>query len=315
MYGVNSVVSFTRNHLSEQTVGNDISSHSEIKRGITESGIEYLCKQYGSKCNGFDMHQAETIMSHMAIFRSLASRMHIPLAPSFLIKCEQSNNEGKVILLELQPYLGRDLKEVLADPDIPDTKARGYIDDYLTLFKIVKNNGSPIALDPVPANFCITNEDMLVYVDMMPPRYQHKKKIVSEWPDPPVAAKNFIYNRYFGPVQARVVYAQLLFALVKRFYITPEEIKVRIKEKLGEQSAALLTISERVKYRALEDPFLFGPDVLRIIAAEGFYNGTYTLNQLIHVYTNTHINAGGLLPSPDALYEATKELKKPRPQL
>jgi hypothetical protein len=306
---------FVRNHKSEMSIGNNTSFHSDIKRGVTENGVIYLCKRYGQKVNGFDLTQAKVIATHMNSFRRLANQIHLSIAPVFQMQYEPYNNAGRVSLLEIQPYLGRDLQVVFADSEVSDYQARKYIDDYLSLFRRVKENGSFVSLDPTPANFCVNefagkDENALIYVDMMPPRYRGNENVISEWPDPPVCARSFIYRRYFGLEQSRVIYAHLLHALTGRLGIPCEEIKDRIKEKLGEQAYRIISFNSRDKNRALEEPEKYGPDVLRIIAAEGYRCGLYKIDQFFRVFTAMHITAGGLLPSSKDMQKAACELQK-----
>lgn len=308
---------FARNTQSESNVDKNTGFHSNLVRGVTTDGKEYLIKRYGEKAGGYEPDHALSIVDHMDNFRRLATEINVPVAHPLAFDIEDHKAPGRVTLLEFVPFVGRDLRTVFSDPAISDETTLQYTRDYLSVFKSVQKNGYPISLDPPPANFCINEnprntDSPLIYIDMMPPRYKIDGKImVSEWPEPPEESKDFIHKRYFGPEQSRVIYAQLLRALDGRPFST-DQIKTLMREELGEEAYKMISLSEEDKKAALKDPLAFGPDVLRIIAAEGYHNGFYTREQFFKAYNATHIHIGGILPSLDEIQEAVFELENGR---
>lgn len=286
--------------------------HAEIFRGQLPDSNEYLSKHYGKKSQrGFEPPYAMELIRHMRTFVAKADAIGIPIAVPFGYYVENNHVPGLVNLVEAVRTVGPDLREIILDPQTTDRQVIGYLREYLSLFRASWKSGFAISLDPPPANFCIGKNKKLHFIDCMPPRQKlGASRMLSEMPDPPENTRAFIEARYFSPLQARVIYAQLLRTLADRVQITPQVVKELIKKELGREAYDAISIDDQTKRRVCAHPQSTDVDILRILAAEALYERKITKDELAVVYKAAHIDTGGILPEAKTLVQAARILKK-----
>ncbi len=284
--------------------------HAEIFRGQFSSGDIYLSKHYGKKsARGFEPSAAVRMIDHMRTFVELAGSIGVPVAFPVGHYIENNHVEGLVNLVEVVRHVGPDLKELIDSPAVGDAEVARFLDGYLAIFRRVWEADFPISLDPPPANFCVTGDNTLCFIDCMPPRQKLADgRLLSEMPDPPESSRSFIESRYFTVLQSRVIYAQLLRSLFGRT-IRPLEIKELMGKHLGPVAVSLITLDCSTKERLLVSPQPTDVDMLRIMAGEAYFDGIISRDQMNAVYHSAHIATGGGLPSPEELRPACDILR------
>jgi hypothetical protein len=285
--------------------------HSIIRQGTLTSGDIYLSKHYGEKAErGFEIPLALDMITLMKRFVDIAEELEIPIAKPHGYYISDNHFPGLANVVEVVPHKGNNLLERCRNPQISDTEIRGDLRQYLALFKTVWSRGFPISLDPPPANFSVDTNGKAWYIDCMPPRQICAGgTVLSEWPAPPPEYRQFIEERYFSELQARVIYAQILRATSGR-HITPQELKTDIESILGPYAFDLINISNDVQTKILASPQQTDADAIRIITGEQFEMGNINEPTLKEIYHLTHIKNGGVLPPLPDIQQATQILSQ-----
>ncbi len=282
--------------------------HSVISSVMSSQGTELLMKQYGQKAHGFEQSHAMDIAMHMRSFAAIAAEIGVPVSQTKGHYIEKNGHPGKVNLVEVVSPAGADLRVSFGDPNTTNEEVLTDISQYLDLFRTVWDAGFPISLDPPPANFCKDATGTMWYVDTMPPRQKLEDgSVISEWPTPPEQSRDFIDQRYFTPMQARVIYPQLLRAIEGRDILF-DRIKFAIGIHLGMEAFRLIDITGDQRERLLSAPNPQDVDLLRIIAAEEKHKGSLSHEDFHEIYHLTHIGIGGILPDQDDITTAARLL-------
>jgi hypothetical protein len=284
--------------------------HAEIFQGNFSDGREYLTKHFGKKAErGFEPTQALELIGAMRSFVDIARGLGISVAAPYGYHLENNHVQGLVNLVESVPLVGPDLKTVLDSDNISSDERLNYLEKYLGLYASVWSCGFPISLDPPPANFCLDNQGSLHYIDCMPPRQKRPDgSLLSEMPEPPEISRQFIEDRYFSPLQARVIYAQLLRTL-SNHPIPCDDLKNLIGNYLGQEAYELVNMSKQKKLEVINNPQPTDVDILRIMASEALYSGKLSADLCKSVYKAAHIDTGGILPNNNDLYKAVEILR------
>jgi hypothetical protein len=147
----------------------------------------------------------------------------------------------------------------------------------------------------------------------MPPRQKLPNgRVLNEWPEPPPESTDFITRRYFSPLQARIIYPQLLRSLaLGGRTVPPTDIKELIGESLGAEAYAFAHFTVGAKLAVLDSPQPEDADALRIIAGEARYENRISDHQLKEIYHLSHIEIGGILPPKENLNKAVSLLRNP----
>jgi hypothetical protein len=278
--------------------------HSDIQKGMDETGEAFLVKSYGHKTGGYEYDHAQSLKDSMSSFIAIAEDLGIPVVRPMEHTVTRNGSPDRYNLIEVVPYAGQDLRARFANRTLSRAEISQDIHSYLSLYNTVWSAGFPISLDPPPANFCKKEDGSLVYIDLMPPRQKLKTgEILSEWPQPLPENRAFIESRYFSFQQTEVIYPQLLRALEFTDF-EPEEIKVMIGETLGEEAYQKIDFSLEQRGEILTDPLPSDVDKLRIFAAEDYARGLIDRERFHNVYHLTHIGVGGILPSTSDMRNA-----------
>lgn len=286
--------------------------HSVISVETTTSGKNYLAKSFGEKAGGYEVDDAVRVAGLMKRFHGIADTVGVPIVAPYGHYIVHNHFPGKVNFIEAQPHAGTNLQEVITQEPNPIPA----LEQYMAGFKKIWDNGSPLALDPVPANFCQDGNGIVRYVDLMPPRQKLPDgSVISEWPEPPMDTKSFMEARYFTPEgQIPVIYAQLLRTFASRKpeisygKSTPDLVQTMMVNKFGPLSSDILRRGQqRLTYT---QPLPTDSDFVRVEAAEAFFDGRIDNDQLKHTYHLTHIKNGGILPPQDQVSAAYMLLHK-----
>lgn len=281
--------------------------HSVITTGtFPGKDSRYIEKAYGKKGVGYEMDRAKRAVVLQRRFQDIARSIGVPTGELVGHYITNNHHPDRVTLVETQVHAGRNLQDLITSGEPVDDLLKQYLEAYGKVWSA----GSPISLDPVPANFCVDPEGVLRYVDYMPPRQQlDDGSYVSEWPDPPEDAREYIERRYFTPEgQIPVMYAQLLRAFAKR----PEDargdgmdhyaIRDLMNANLGSEAVEIVDRGIQDLYTRPLTPH--DSDFIRIHAAEQFFDGTLSADDMNQVFHLTHIGAGGILEPVENMNEA-----------
>lgn len=290
--------------------------HSAVVRGVIiddveqEPDIHYVAKHFGEP-GEFTVQSATEMISSIKRFNEMASAIgvHIPELMGYALVNQPDDPTIKI--KEVVKNAGLDLKTLINDHEYSNEDILGFIGGYLGEFHKVWDAGFPISLDPVPANFCVNADRKVTYVDGMPPRQRlPDRDLLSERPHEPSYSQAFIQARYFSPLQARVIYAQLLRATSER-EIDPAILREMIGEHLGPLAKSLVDIKPKMRKEVLSKPDEGDVDILRILAAEAAYEGKLTKDEVKALFSLVHIDAGGKLPKKENIEFAALAIRDP----
>lgn len=258
--------------------------------------------------SGFELPHAMEIIGAMRRFVDIASELGVPIAAPVGHYLEDNHHPQKANIVEIVPRIGRDVRQLCADPSIKDMAIERLIHQYLDLQRRVWEADFPISLDPPIANFCPDDRGNLCFIDWMPPRQKFPDgRIFSELPTPPEEYRLYTEARYFSPLQAQVIYAQILRGIVGRS-ISPVWVKNTIAEYLGEEAYRMIDLSQEDERAILTHPMPTDADAIRFLATEAMLEKRMEGNKMGEIYHLTHIVNGGILPSQENVTAAAQEV-------
>ncbi len=287
--------------------------HSTIKEIKTNNNSSYLEKRYGQKALGFEMSLAFSIVKDMKRFSTIANEIGIPAVSPIGHVVYNNGHEGRVDLAEYVPQIGSNLMQIMEEKIQKSEidSAMNYYRRYLAMFRMVWDAGFPISLDPPLTNFCVTKDNNIWYVDLMPPRQKREDgSYLSELP-PPLSedSEALLIDRYFTKSgQAQIIYAQSLRNLIP-LGVPIEKIKGTICEILGETAGRAIDMNQDKILQIIQQPKQSDTDQIRIIAAEQYEKGNLEGMILKKIYEICHVGIGGIFPQQEDLQRAVNLLQ------
>lgn len=175
-------------------------SHTDVvvKNGVVEKTI-------GGKGEAFSQMQALNLLSGMYGYRRMLQKTGLKVPEIYEGKITGTGQETIITLL--CQNAGSDLEALARQGELKIVDvARKICQELEKLFGLRTPKGDlTVGIDPKPANFCLGQDSVVRYVDLMPPRHREAHGVI-EYPEPKtLVGKHTAYWRAFTPEGVLVV--------------------------------------------------------------------------------------------------------------